>query len=114
MSCVAAEFNIARHLKPGPNLLAVEVYRWSDGSFVEDQDMWRMSRIFRDVCLWSAARRHIRDFHRRRPVGGLLDLAQMGVGGIDSWSPNACPMEPYRIAGDRPHTYKYRLLPVTK
>jgi len=34
-----AEFNITRHLKPGPNLLAVEVYRWSDGSFVEDQDM---------------------------------------------------------------------------
>ena len=46
-----AEFNITRHLKPGSNLFAVEVYRWSDGSFVEDQDMWRMSGIFRDVCL---------------------------------------------------------------
>ena len=38
-------------------MLAVEVYRWSDGSFLEDQDMFRMSGIFRDVYLWSARRR---------------------------------------------------------
>jgi beta-galactosidase len=57
-----AEFNITRHLAAGPNLLAVEVYRYSDGAFLEDQDMWRMSGIFRDVYLWSTAPHHVRDF----------------------------------------------------
>ncbi len=57
-----AEFNITRFLRPGENLLAVEVYRYSDGAFLEDQDMWRMSGIFRDVFLWSTAKQHIRDF----------------------------------------------------
>jgi beta-galactosidase len=42
-----------------------------------------------------------------------LDLAQMGVGGIDSWSPNAYPMEPYRIPSDRPYSYRYRLRPLS-
>ena len=42
--------------------LAVEVYRWSDGSYLEDQDMWRMSGIFRSVYLYSTANARIRDF----------------------------------------------------
>jgi beta-galactosidase len=41
-----------------------------------------------------------------------LDWKQMGVGGIDSWSPNALPMEPYRIPSDRAYSYRYRLTPV--
>lgn len=57
-----AEFNITPHLKPGANLLAVEVYRFGDGAFLEDQDMWRMSGIFRDVYLWATPQQHIRDF----------------------------------------------------
>jgi beta-galactosidase len=57
-----AEFNITPHLRAGDNLLAVEVYRHSDGAFLEDQDMWRMSGIYRDVYLWSTAPRHVRDF----------------------------------------------------
>jgi len=57
-----AEFNITRYLKPGENLLAAEVYRWNDGSYLEDQDFWRLSGIFRDVYLWSTAPLHIRDF----------------------------------------------------
>ncbi len=56
-----AEFNITKYLKAGENLLAVEVYRWSDGSYLEDQDMWRLSGIFRDVYLWSAAALELRD-----------------------------------------------------
>jgi beta-galactosidase len=42
-----------------------------------------------------------------------LDLKQMGIGGIDSWSANAWPMDPYRIQGDQPFRYRYRLVPVT-
>ncbi len=57
-----AEFNITRFLKPGENILAAEVYRFSDGSYLEDQDFWRMSGIFRDVFLWSAPKVRVRDF----------------------------------------------------
>jgi len=57
-----AEFNITKYLKPGKNILAVEVYRWSDGSYLEDQDFWRLSGIYRDVYLWSTAKSHVRDF----------------------------------------------------
>src|SRR4029453_5916556 len=48
-------------IRGGENQLAVEVYRWSDGSFLEDQDMWRLSGIFRDVMLWSASTQRLRD-----------------------------------------------------
>ena len=57
-----SEFNITKYLKPGENTLAVEVYRWCDGSYLEDQDFWRLSGIFRDVYLFSTADLHIRDF----------------------------------------------------
>ncbi len=58
----AAEFDITRFLKPGRNLVAAEVYRYSAGSYLEDQDMWRLSGIFRNVTLWSAPEVHIRDY----------------------------------------------------
>ncbi|MGC4073710.1 MAG: glycoside hydrolase family 2 TIM barrel-domain containing protein [Nibricoccus sp.] len=58
-----ATFNITPHLaKSGDNTLAVEVIRWNDGSYLEDQDFWRLSGIFRDVTLWSASQLHVRDF----------------------------------------------------
>ncbi len=60
-----AEFNITNYVKPGENLLAVEVYRFPDAAYLEDQDMWRLSGIYRDVYLWSAADRHVRDFEVR-------------------------------------------------
>ena len=59
----AAEFDITPYLNVGkPNKLAVEVYRYTTGSYLEDQDMWRMSGIFRNVTLWSAPDVHARDF----------------------------------------------------
>jgi beta-galactosidase len=61
-SRTAAEFNITQYVKTGKNLMAVEVYRFSDGSLLENQDMFHMSGIYRDVYLWSTAKQHIRDF----------------------------------------------------
>lgn len=61
-SRIAAEFNVTKHLKKGENLVAVQVLRWCDGSYLEDQDGWRMSGIFRDVSLIAKPRVHIRDF----------------------------------------------------
>ena len=57
-----AAFDITDFLVDGDNLLAVEVYQYCDGSYLEDQDMWRMSGIFRDVYLWSHDKLHVRDF----------------------------------------------------
>lgn len=61
-SRTTADFNITPHVKDGENSLAVEVYRWSDGSYLEDQDFWKISGIFRDVSLFAAPNTHIRDF----------------------------------------------------
>ena len=60
-SRLPAEFSITAHLQPGENLLAARVYRWSDGSYLEDQDFWRLSGIYRDVMLWAAPPVHLRD-----------------------------------------------------
>lgn len=55
------EFNITSYLKKGENTIAVEVYRWSTGSYLENQDFIRMSGIFRDVNLYSKAKVEMRD-----------------------------------------------------
>jgi beta-galactosidase len=60
-----AEFDVTAAVKPGENLLAVEVFRWCDGSWLEDQDFWRMSGIYRDVALWSVPAVHLRDHEVR-------------------------------------------------
>ena len=57
-----AEFDVTKYLRKGRNRLAVEVYRWSDGSYLEDQDMWRLSGIFREVQLWVRPLVHIADY----------------------------------------------------
>jgi beta-galactosidase len=58
-----AEFNITKYLKKGENLLAVQVFRWCDGSYLEDQDFWRMSGITRDVYLVARNPLHVFDFY---------------------------------------------------
>ena len=75
----AAEFDITRFLKPGRNLVAAEVYRYSAGSYVEDQDMWRLSGIFRNVTLWSAPAVHIRDFFIRPDLDRQYENATVQV-----------------------------------
>ena len=57
-----AEFDVTKYLRAGKNKLAVEVYRWSDGSYLEDQDYWRLSGIFRPVQLWVRPLVHISDY----------------------------------------------------
>ncbi len=61
-SYAPAEFDITDYVKTGENRLAVEVYRWSCGSYLEDQDMWRLSGIFRPVELWIRPHTHIKDY----------------------------------------------------
>ncbi|MBK1792414.1 glycoside hydrolase family 2 TIM barrel-domain containing protein [Persicirhabdus sediminis] len=61
-SRTTAEFNLSSYLKPGENMIAVEVYRYSDGSYLECQDFWRLSGIFRDVELHAKPKCSLRDF----------------------------------------------------
>ncbi len=57
-----AEFNITKYVKPGENMVAVQVFRWTDASYIEDQDMFRLSGIHRDVYLCAVPKLHVRDF----------------------------------------------------
>ncbi len=73
------EFDITDFVKEGENNIAAEVYRWSDGSYLEDQDMWRMSGIYREVYIWSAPQVHIRDYFARCSLDetfsrGIIDI----------------------------------------
>ena len=97
-SMTAAEFNVTPYLKPGKNMVAAEVYRWSDGSYLEDQDMWRLSGIYRNVYLFATPKVHIRDFFVRATLddqyrNGILmirpKLATYGDVNARRWSVQA-------------------------
>ncbi len=77
-----AEFNITKYLQEGDNLLAVEVHRFSDGSYLEDQDFWRLSGIFRDVYLWTGDLLDLRDIEIN---ASLDDTYSKGVLGLKTW-----------------------------
>jgi len=61
-SYCAAEFDVTNYLKPGENVLALQVYRFCDGSYLEDQDFWRLSGIFRNVYLYSVPKVAVADY----------------------------------------------------
>ncbi|MET7691706.1 glycoside hydrolase family 2 TIM barrel-domain containing protein [Streptomyces sp. NPDC005483] len=78
-SYTPAEYDITPHLKPGTNQIAVEVYRFSDGDWLEDQDMIRLSGIFRSVYLYSTPAVHLRDFKLDTPLGDDHTSAELSV-----------------------------------
>ena len=91
-----ALFNITDYLVSGENTLAAEVYRYCDGSYLEDQDFWRLSGIFRNAYLWSSADLHLRDFFFRaeldedfRDAKVTVDLAVKNY----SETPKSCLVE---------------------
>ena len=75
-SKLPAEFDITPYLKPKTNKLALEVYRWCDGSYLEGQDMWRFSGIEREVYLYALPSTHIADYFIQ---AGLTNDYQDGV-----------------------------------
>jgi beta-galactosidase len=74
-----AEFDITPYLIEGENKLAVEVYRWCDASWLEDQDFWRLSGIFRDVYLYSTPEAHIYDFSVVTELGEQYENADLKI-----------------------------------
>lgn len=61
-SKLEARFDITPYLQPGENRIALKVFRWCDGTYLEDQDFWRLSGISRDVFLFAREKTHIHDF----------------------------------------------------
>ncbi len=78
-SRAGAEFDLTPFLREGENVIAVQVYRWSDGTWLEKQDMWNMSGIFRDVYLWSSADSQVRDVEFRADLSEAYDEAEVNV-----------------------------------
>ncbi len=78
-SFTPAEYDITKHLRPGTNQIAVEVYRYSDGDWLEDQDMIRLSGIFRSVYLYSTPVVHLRDFKLDTPLSDGYKAAALSV-----------------------------------
>lgn len=75
-----AEFNITKYIRKGKNLLACEVHKFSDGSYLEDQDMWRLGGINRSVYLYSTAQTRIWDFFAHPDLDKTY---KNGVFGVD-------------------------------
>ena len=83
-----SEFNITPFLGfSSENVIAVEVYRWCDGSYLEDQDMFRFSGIYRDVTLWAKPKDGIWDFVAKTELTDGYRGAKLTVEGLDgNWS----------------------------
>ena len=82
-SKVAAEFDITKYLKKGKNLIAMQVMRWCDGSYLEDQDFWRFTGIAREVYLYARPKTHIEDIvivQDYQDGKGLLDVDVKATG----------------------------------
>ena len=78
-SKLPSEFNVTEFLKDGENDISVQVFRWCDGSYVEDQDMLRFSGIIRDVSLWSRPKAGIADFAATQTFGADYENARLDV-----------------------------------
>lgn len=78
-SRLPAEFDITNYVKAGKNTVAVEVYQWSDGSYLEDQDFWRMSGIYRDVYLLSVPGTYLRDYWFRADFSNDFAEAELSL-----------------------------------
>lgn len=74
-----ATFRLTPHLKAGENQLSVEVFRWCDASYLEDQDFWRLSGIFRDVFLWTTPTTHVRDFEVQTKLDAAYRDAELAL-----------------------------------
>ena len=82
-SKIAAEFNITRYLKKGENLIAMQVMRWCDGTYLEDQDFWRLTGIAREVYLYARPKVHLADLTIGQDWidgNGILDVKASIVG----------------------------------
>jgi beta-galactosidase/beta-glucuronidase len=96
-SRMPSEFDISQYVKTGRNNITVQVFQWSDASYLEDQDMWRLSGIFRDVYLLAVPMLHIRDAHVMTDLvddysNGVLSL-RLNIKNYDRKAVKGCTVE---------------------
>jgi len=101
-----AEFDLTRLLHPGPNELGVEVFQWSDGTYLEDQDMWRLSGIFRDVHMFTTPQVMLWDVFVRTNFDenfrdAVLDISLELLNNSDEPQTAGALLELYDAAGER-------------
>lgn len=108
-SKMAAEFDLTKYLQPGKNLIAMQIYRWCDGSYLEDQDFWRLSGIGRDVYLYARNPQHIEDIFVTPDLdaayqnGSLAVKANVAKGGtveLELKDINGLPVEKKMVKAD--------------
>ena len=102
-SKVAAEFNISKYLKPGKNLIAMQVMRWCDGSYFEDQDFWRFTGIAREVYLYARPKLHAADIRLNAALennyqDGVLNYKVSLKGGKTDVAITLCDKDDKQIA----------------
>ena len=102
-SKVAAEFNISKYLKPGKNLIAMQVMRWCDGSYFEDQDFWRFTGIAREVYLYARPKLHAADIRLNAALennyqNGVLNYKVSLKGGKTDVAITLCDKDGKQIA----------------
>ena len=102
-SKVAAEFNISKYLKPGKNLIAMQVMRWCDGSYFEDQDFWRFTGIAREVYLYARPKLHAADIRLNAALennyqDGVLNYKVSLKGGKTDVSITLCDKDGKQVA----------------
>ena len=102
-SKVAAEFNISKYLKPGKNLIAMQVMRWCDGSYFEDQDFWRFTGIAREVYLYARPKLHAADIRLNAALennyqDGVLNYQVSLKGGKTDVAITLCDKEGKQVA----------------
>jgi len=78
-SKMAADFNITKHVRPGENLVAMQVLRWCDGTYLEDQDMWRMAGISRDVYITARPTVFVDDIEILQELDAAYEHAHLHV-----------------------------------
>lgn len=105
-SKLPSEFDITRQLRPGRNSIAIRVYRWSDGSYLEDQDFWRVSGIEREVFLMAVPEARIRDFAVRAGLSngwrdGTLDVTAKVLAGAKPMTVRATLFDGQRMLAQR-------------
>ncbi|MDP2471950.1 MAG: glycoside hydrolase family 2 TIM barrel-domain containing protein [Candidatus Palauibacterales bacterium] len=98
-SKLPAEFNITPFLVPGGNVLAVEVYRFSDGAYLEDQDYWKISGIERDVYLVAAPGVHVQDVWTRPELDAAYEDGLLAID-VEVRSVAARPVSAYRLTAE--------------
>ena len=105
-SKLEACFNISRFVKPGENLIALEIFRWCDATYLEDQDMWRLSGIARDVFVEAREKKRLEDVRISGSADGVAAFSAAVTPGVTAVS--------YRISSPEGTVVASGSLPVKK